>query len=192
MTAASAEIYRWIDVNGKSVYGDEPPENARAVEPVDLPTLTVAESFKGKAKVAEKPVAPAVKTEPLEEIDTDKAEAEAAVASQQTNKESEDPIVAAGYEKFSILSPASDSVVRSNTGDLSIQLEVKPSLQTGHSIVVYVDGKQAGETSATAVALNGLARGEHNVFAVLHDAKKGIIGNTESVNFSVVRTSVVR
>lgn len=38
-----AEIYRWVDAAGNTVYGDNPPKQS-AAKPVTLPLLTVADS----------------------------------------------------------------------------------------------------------------------------------------------------
>ncbi len=40
---AQAEVYRWVDAEGKVVYGDNPPKQSGA-KPVDLPMLTIADS----------------------------------------------------------------------------------------------------------------------------------------------------
>lgn len=55
----SADIYRWVDAEGRVVYGDDPPEKNKA-KPVDLPMLTVADSFAPKPEPRE----PAAKEEP--------------------------------------------------------------------------------------------------------------------------------
>lgn len=44
MFSAHAEIYRWVDAGGRVMYGDDPPKKSGA-KAVDLPTLTVADSF---------------------------------------------------------------------------------------------------------------------------------------------------
>lgn len=186
MTAASAEIYRWTDVNGKEVYGDEPPENARAVQEVELPVLTVAESFKGKPFKPTTNQAP-TSSEPTEQVTNSP---KSNTATSQTSQAENDSEVASGYENFSILVPGRDEVVRSNTGDFKIKIDLKPALKTGHGIVVYVDGRQIGETTSDTIDVTGIERGEHSVFAVLHDAKDAILGNTEAVNFTVMRSSL--
>lgn len=182
MTAASAEIFRWTDANGKEVYGDEPPENARSVQEVDLPVLTVAERFKGNPKPNEQQ-APAA-TEPMAEAvaNTNSATAKP--------KPSDTESLTTGYEKFSILVPGTEEVVRSNAGELKVKIDLQPALKPSHGIVVYVDGRQVGETTNDSVDLTGIERGEHSVFAVLHDAQDAILGNTEAVNFTVVRNSL--
>ncbi|MBU0655741.1 MAG: DUF4124 domain-containing protein [Gammaproteobacteria bacterium] len=42
--SAHAEIYRWVDAEGRVMYGDDPP-NKSAAKPVNLPMLTVADGF---------------------------------------------------------------------------------------------------------------------------------------------------
>lgn len=183
MTAASAEIYRWTDANGKQIYGDEPPENARAVEAVELPVLTVAESFKRNSKPTE--------AQPVTNKSTDvEATSNHPTNASQTSKAADESAATTGYDKFSILVPGSDEVVRSNAGDVKIKIDLQPALKRGHGIVVYVDGRQMGETTSNTIDVTGIERGEHSVFAVLHDAQDTILGNTEAVNFTMMRNSL--
>jgi len=183
MTAASADIYRWTDANGKNVYGDEPPETAQNIEPVDLPILTVADGYKNKPKATE------VKTSAAEPVEQEAATSKP-VTNSATSKDTDEPAVAQGYEKFSILSPGTEEVVRANTGDLNIKIDLQPALKSGHGLVIYVDGHQVGETEKLSFDVKGVTRGAHSVFAVLHDAGDNILGNTEAVNFTVVRASL--
>lgn len=184
MTTASAEIYRWTDASGKQVYGDEPPENARSVQAIELPTLTVAESFKAKPKPADL----ATKSAELPQAESSTNQS---ANSTQVVKTDAEPIAATGYDNFSILVPGADEVVRSNSGEVAIKIDLQPALKKGHGIVVYVDGKQVGETTEETLKIAGIERGEHSVFAVLHDAQDAILGNTEAVNFTLMRNSVV-
>lgn len=185
MTVASAEIYRWTDANGKQVYGDEPPENARAVEAIELPTLTVAERFKTNAK-PNGTQAPIVSKESVSESEEAITPATASSEPQQSNHES----AVTGYTGFSILEPKTDELVRSNAGEFTVHLAIQPALKQGHGVVIYVDGRQVGETTQDSIEITGIDRGEHSVFAVLHDAQDNILGNTAAVNFTVTRTSV--
>lgn len=188
MTLASAEIYRWTDANGKQVYGDEPPENARAIESIELPTLTVAERFKTNPKPNPIQASPTASAEPAV-VQNTQAPVAAATVSEASQAASES-VTATGYEQFSILAPQTDEVVRSNAGELTIQLAIRPALKTGHGVVIYVDGRQVGETKQDSIEITGIERGEHSVFAVLHDAQDAILGNTAAVNFTVIRASV--
>lgn len=184
VTVASAEIYRWTDANGKQAYGDEPPENARAVEPVQLPMLTVAERFKSNPKPSEAQAATASSTASVEQESTTPL---AAVS--ETNPAANDATAINGYERFSILVPKAGELVRSNSGELNIKLNIQPALKKGYGVVIYVDGRQVGETTTDSVDVTSIERGEHSVFAVLHDDQDNILGNTAAVNFTVARAS---
>jgi hypothetical protein len=62
MVTANAEIYRWVDAEGRVMYGDDPPAKSDA-KPVNLPMLTVADSFAPKPDKRED----AARKEPQEE-----------------------------------------------------------------------------------------------------------------------------
>lgn len=184
MSSASAEIYHWIDANGKHVYGDQPPDNARTVQAVELPVLTVAESFKGKPKPAEAQTT-------ANQSPTTEVTARSSASPSQVSKPDDETDTATGYESFRILAPDNDEVLRSNGGDVKIKIDLQPALKQGHGIVVYVDGRQVGETKSDSIDVTDIERGEHSVFAVLHNAKDAILGNTEAVHFTMMRNSVV-
>lgn len=59
--SVQAEIYRWVDAAGNTVYGDNPPKQS-AAKPVDLPMLTVADS-PAPAPAAKPDAAPAAEEE---------------------------------------------------------------------------------------------------------------------------------
>ena len=59
--SVQAEIYRWVDAAGNTVYGDNPPKQS-AAKPVDLPMLTVADS-PAPAPAAKPEAAPAAEEE---------------------------------------------------------------------------------------------------------------------------------
>ncbi len=169
--AVSAEVFRWTDANGNTVFGDSPPEATRA-QSVELPLLTVADGF-GKKKTEEP--ASAVATETVEDADkTDTA------TSDETSQ---------AYTHFSIQSPSADDAIRANNGTLEVTLDIRPPLHNGHGIVLYLDGKQVANTRTSTVSINNVDRGQHSVFAVLHDAKDSVLTNTEAVNFSLLRAS---
>lgn len=173
---AQAEVYRWTDESGKVIYGDNPPEHVKA-STVDLPMLTVADSFPNPAN---------------------KAATHAATTTQPvaSNVGSSSPYVSnatfAGYERFAIVNPVNGENIRSNTGSLDIELALQPALQEGHGIVLYVDGKQIGQTTASLIKLNDIERGEHTLFAIVHDADNKVLTNTETVKVNIQAATVFR
>ena len=164
--SVNAEIYRWVDASGNTVYGDNPPKQG-AAKPVNLPLLTVADS-----------PAPRQNT-PTSASATDK-KAEATDANTEA------------YSDFKITSPVADEAIRANEGNVTITVSLKPQLKPGDGITLYLDAKQVAAGSSLSFALTEVERGEHSVFAVLSDASGNIIQNTEPVKFNVLRYSALQ
>ena len=164
VSALSAEVYQWKDANGNTVFGDSPPESVGATE-VDLPLLTIADSFSSGDAEDKKKQKKVVTTD--EVVDNEFVE----------------------YQRFAVKSPSKGDAVRANNGSVMVQFDLQPALQEGHGLVVYMDGKQVANDSATVFSLKEVDRGEHNLFAVLHDQNNDVLMNTEAVKFTVLRAS---
>lgn len=164
----NAEVYRWTDANGRTVFGDSPPEQSKA-QPVELPTLTVADSYDSGEKKESASATDAG-------TDDDDSDAEATVE----------------YKRFKVTSPEKDEAVRANNGNVLVRLELEPALQDGHGIVVYLDGKQVASGAATTFSVENIDRGKHSLFAVVHDDNDDVLKNTEAVSFDLLRASVLR
>ncbi|QTR45875.1 DUF4124 domain-containing protein [Thiothrix litoralis] len=162
--SANAEIYRWVDASGNTVYGDNPPKQS-AAKPVNLPLLTVADS-----------PAPRQNTP----TSTPTTNPKAADADAET------------YSDFKITAPTADETIRANEGNVTITVSLKPQLKPGDGITLYLDAKQVAAGSSLSFALTEVERGEHSVFAVLSDASGNIIQNTEPVKFNVLRYSALQ
>lgn len=161
----SAEVFRWTDASGRTVFGDNPPEQIKA-QMVELPTLTVADSYDAGAQQDNTSA-------------TDKAD------------ESDDSETVE-YKRFAVTSPQTDEAVRANNGNVMVRLALEPALQEGHGVVIYLDGKQVASGDATAYSLENIDRGRHSLFAVLHNAHDDVLKNTEAVSFNLLRASIRR
>ena len=96
------------------------------------------------------------------------------------------------YTEFSITSPTSDQGVRANDGNVTVHLSLQPALQSGHMIVLNVDGedgKSINSSSGLMVELNNLSRGQHTVMATVIDEDGNILIKTEPVTFQVLRVA---
>lgn len=159
--ASYAEVFRWVDANGNVIFGDNPPKKSQA-KTVELPPLTVADSFTpNKAK-----------------------------SSDQEQSSTKDDAERVAYTEFKISSPNAGDTLRSNNGALTVSISLKPALQAGDEITLYIDSKQAASGAALSFSVSELDRGEHSVFAVLNDAKGNIIKNTDPVSFHLLRAAV--
>ena len=69
------------------------------------------------------------------------------------------------YSALVITSPKNDSTVRDNNGNLTINFQATPALQSrkGHKYVVTVNGKEVYSGTSTITALKNVDRGTHNI-----------------------------
>ena len=155
-------IYKWLDENGKEIYGNNPPENVKKT-PVELQELTY--------------IPP---PEMLDENTNSNVEASQTDDSEANTQEQVDPVL-------EITSPKNDEAIRANDGNLSIKFNIQPSLNNGESLVVYLDGKQYKTITSSSLELKNIDRGTHSLFAIRRDKSGNAVNNSESIKFHVLR-----
>lgn len=90
------------------------------------------------------------------------------------------------YESFAVTSPENGAGIRSNSGNVSISVSLAPSLNSGHKIIISMDGKEVG--SGTSVSLQNVDRGTHSITARVVDGN-GKTHISTSSTFSLLRAS---
>jgi hypothetical protein len=98
--------------------------------------------------------------------------------------------IAVNYESISITSPANDSAVRDNAGNLTIEFNVKPSLKSGHSYVLIMDGKNVGEGQTGSIQIKNVDRGSHTFTVQVVDGDKKMIIQSSAVVVHLQRARV--
>jgi len=97
---------------------------------------------------------------------------------------------AGSYTGFSITNPTNDQGVRANDGNVTIHMSIQPALQSGHMIVLNVDGED-GKSSKTSsnltMELENMSRGLHTITATVVDKDGNDLIKTETVRFHVLR-----
>ena len=166
-TAVAAEdIYRWVDDNGNQVYSDQPGENAENAEKVEL-----------QQPMTYSPVQ-------IPEV-TDSASAE--------EQETADNTEAAPNYKVSIVAPEDDAGIRVNNGNVTVNLQVVPTLnpERGDLIQLFLDGLPSGmPMPQLSFILENLDRGTHTVSANVLNASGEILAQSETITFHLQRTSL--
>ncbi|MEE9304043.1 MAG: DUF4124 domain-containing protein [Thiotrichaceae bacterium] len=160
-----AKIYSWKDASGKTVYGDNPPNQNKAKE-VKTQELTVVPGYKDPslAQVAEKTV-----SDDKIEDDQDK-----------------------GYDIFNVTYPKNDEAIRTNDGNVTVAFELSPALKSTDTVFIYVDGKKVVEGSQSLTAsLTSLDRGTHSMFAVVRNDNGDVLLNSNTVSFHIMRNSII-
>jgi len=166
-------IHKWVDEDGKKIYGNNPPENVLSEE-VSLPEITIV-AGENTYQEASQP-----NTEPSTEASTNTPNTPPPEQTQQKE------VIKGTIE---ISSPKNDEAIRANDGNVTIQFAAKPDLTEGESVVIYLDGKQQNISSNLSVKLEALNRGTHSLFAVRRGANGNIVANSESIKFHVLRHS---
>ena len=94
------------------------------------------------------------------------------------------------YTGFSITNPTNDQGVRANDGNVTIHMSIQPALQSGHMIVLNVDGEDGKSSNATSdltMELENMSRGLHTIIAIVVDKDGNDLIKTAPVSFNVLR-----
>lgn len=97
------------------------------------------------------------------------------------------------YQRLAIETPANDTTVRENAGNVSVTVALEPALapDQGHTLSLLLDGKPVAPAGrATQFTLPGLDRGSHTLEAVLHDAQGNVLQRSAPVVFHLMRHSI--
>jgi hypothetical protein len=166
---ADARIYKTVDEDGNVVFTDVPPkDNQQSIE------LSQGNRY---APVTVPKAAPTV-NDPAD----DEADAEDAGSS-------------IGYERLAIASPVNDEPVRENAGNLTVDLTIRPPLNTdrGHHVEILMDGAPFahGQSDGGTIELTNIDRGTHSLQAHILDASGNILVTSQPVTFHMLRVSVL-
>lgn len=99
---------------------------------------------------------------------------------------------AVSYESVAISSPAHDSTIRDNEGNISISVTSKPGLQTGHSFILMLDGKEVGKGPQSTFQLKNIDRGSHNLSVQVINGAGKIMVQSKPVTVHLHRAVVRR
>lgn len=168
-TTCFAKIYTWKDASGRTVYGDNPPQQNKAKE-VITQELTIVPGFKDPS---------------LEQNKTNQGSEENPDTSNTDDESS-------NYESFNITYPTNDLAIRSNSGNITSSLELTPGLKKPDTIFIYLDGKKIVEDSKSlSASFSNLDRGSHSMFAVIRNHDGDVLINSNTVTFHVLRNSII-
>lgn len=94
------------------------------------------------------------------------------------------------YSGLKIQTPQDNGTVRSNQGQVSVQLEMQPALQKGHRVLWRLDGSPAGKALASnSAVLTGVERGTHSLSAQIVDANERVLGSAPTIHFTLHKES---
>ncbi|MBQ0719811.1 MAG: DUF4124 domain-containing protein [Gammaproteobacteria bacterium] len=94
------------------------------------------------------------------------------------------------YTSVRIAQPLNNATIPPGHPTVAVQLALKPALQEGHLVQLYVDGRAQGSPSSSgSFSVGNLTRGEHKLNAEILGADKKRRAKTQSVTIHVKRGS---
>lgn len=100
------------------------------------------------------------------------------------------PTTSTQYTLFNIASPADQASIQ-NQVTIPVTIAIKPDLQPGDKIQLYLDGKAKGAAAAsTQFQLSEIDRGTHQLSAAIINSNQQIIKQTNTITFYNHRASI--
>jgi hypothetical protein len=93
------------------------------------------------------------------------------------------------YNEIRITSPENDSSFWSTSGNVNVDISVKPSLRSGDKVDVLLNGQRVGGGRSTAITLSEMDRGTYTVQAVVKNSAGKVLARSNPVTFTVQKGS---
>lgn len=98
-----------------------------------------------------------------------------------------------GYNSLSILAPAPESSIRSNSGSMTVSYRLEPSLQPKHSTRLLMDGNpMQSSAGGGSFSITNVDRGTHTLTVQVIDERGSVVKASESVMVTVLRYAQVK
>jgi hypothetical protein len=154
------KVYRSVGPSGEVIFSDQPSKGASEVEV----TPPASNTYQAVPTPDFTPYTP----------------------SRKRNDEAQQ---AFNYSLFYVSFPAKEETLWVDTGEVTIQLMLEPSLRPGHRLVYMVDGQAIPHNGLSLLQTN-VPRGEHKVSVEIHDDTGQVVLATPPVTFFVRRPTV--
>lgn len=105
----------------------------------------------------------------------------------------EEPQPAVQYQLVEIVRPVQEEVLWNTGGQIDVAVRVTPKVQSGHSLLLYLDGQRVDAVASGGVqfTLTDVVRGQHELRAEVHGAAGVKLIESRTVAFTVQQTSLL-
>ena len=96
-----------------------------------------------------------------------------------------------GYRQFAVMNPKEEQIINfGEAGNVTVQLQVQPSLQIGHEVTLFLNGKPVQTNASLQFELKELSRGSYLIQAqIKHQGR--ILISTPKRRIHVQRPSIL-
>jgi Domain of unknown function (DUF4124) len=158
-TPAPKNVYKWVDDQGLTHYGDKPP--SEDMTPIDLPYIQILDDSNIN-QVGES--VPDATSSPV-------------------------PVAGSSNYRLSISSPKNnETITRNQDGTVVITLSLNTPLLENHYILMKVDDNEISADNAGTVTIP-LNRGIHSVQAFIKDDSQNELASSDTVTFTVASSN---
>lgn len=164
-TSSAEEVYKWVDSNGITHYGDKSKEaKQNGAKTIDISTPSHIGSV---------------------QVKTDNYVPKPQQIRQDPNNEN------INY-KISIVTPTENEGVRANNGEIKVSTLIRPNPHSEYSVKYFLDGSlYASSHNSNKIILNTVSRGEHTLQVKLQ-TKNGKIFASKPIKFFVQKVSAIK
>lgn len=183
-------IKKWQDLNGDTIYGDNPPQG-QASQAVNLPPITIIEALPVDKQHIYQNQSNDLTSTSSSKNQTNNYSTSAkndAYRAKENERDNDDETV---KRDLQLMTPKHDQAIRANNGEVTIIFKARPALQKGERLVLYLNDRQKMAGEQTHFTLSQLDRGTHTVFGVWQDRKGNTLAKSKSVTFHVLRFSIL-
>lgn len=159
--AVFGQAYKWVDKEGIVHYSDRPAPGA---ERIQLPST----------KPSSRPYSRSVASS-------------TSVARQAKPAEKEKPF---SYESLTFTAPVAEETLWNIEGVLNVSLDLRPALQPGHRVRIFVDGTPR-MVRGTSFQLDEVYRGVHNLQAEVLDNTGKMMIRSQTNRFYVQKNTII-
>jgi hypothetical protein len=158
-------IYKWLDGNGQPHFSDLPRDGAVEVFVASPQSYTPTATRSSSSNDAPDRTASDAVEEP-----------------------------GARYTTFTITSPSVEETIWNTGGTISVSLNLRPALASGHTIRLLLDGKQKQQLGpgVNLTRLTGVERGEHQLQAQVVTPDRTVVTSSQTVTFFYKQTTAGR
>lgn len=162
MLSLQADVYRYVDKDGNTVFTDAPPKGANSKK-ITVGKPTSASAYKTPINTT----APVVK--------------------QSNQRKSQD----LGSYTIEVSSPGHRSTINAPGGSLNVVVSVEPAPKSDFTVRILVDGNEASNSTTPIASVEGLTRGSHSFNAQLLAADGSVLATSNTNVVEILRPSVL-
>ena len=94
--------------------------------------------------------------------------------------------------QLTITEPSEERAYRRPVQSIDVKVQVKPALQAGDSVSIYLDGNEVAQSLSASIATVDILPGTHNIKAVIKNKKGQVVKQVERTVYVIQNTQTLQ